>query len=67
LLSKLSDISQTVKRAKPVDRSAVLDNELRKVIFAANLQIPLDPRYESSGLVVEKCRFMDSKKVCSNV
>ncbi len=29
----------------------------------ARYQLPLDPRYEVSGLVIEKCKFMDSKKV----
>lgn len=29
----------------------------------SSIQLPLDPRYEVSGLIVQKCKFMDSKKV----
>lgn len=64
LLGRLNDVSQLVKRSKPQERVRVLETELSKINFNANFQIPLDPRFESTGLVVEKCRFMDSKKVC---
>jgi phosphatidylinositol-4,5-bisphosphate 3-kinase len=30
--------------------------------FPARFQLPLDPRQEVKGVIVDKCKYMDSKK-----
>lgn len=34
-----------------------------QVKFPDRFQLPLDPRWEVKGLIQDKCRFMDSKKL----
>ena len=41
----------------------VLHTELGKMVLPAKFQLPLNPSIECSGLVIEKCRYMDSKKL----
>jgi len=36
---------------------------LAKIRFPDRFQLPLDPRWEVKGLVLDKCRYMDSKKL----
>jgi hypothetical protein len=52
-----------VKEAKNEDRKRILTEGLKKVTLPSKFQLPLDPRLEASGLIVEKCKFMDSKKL----
>ena len=44
-------------------RIPALRDELRKISFPPQFQLPLDPRFECSGLKVDKCKCMSSKKV----
>src|SRR4051812_40299372 len=37
--------------------------ELTKIRFPDRFQIPLDPKYEAKGLILDKCKVMDSKKM----
>lgn len=53
---------KTVKNEK--ERLQVLLRELRKATFPPKFKLALDPRWQAKGLIVEKCKFMDSKKVC---
>jgi hypothetical protein len=41
----------------------VLEEGLKRVEFPAKFQLPLDPRQEVKGLIIEKCKYMDSKKL----
>lgn len=53
-----------LSQPKNSDRLVFLRNELQKIDFPQTFCIPLDSRIEVSGLLIEKCKFMDSKKVC---
>jgi hypothetical protein len=45
------------------ERKEVLLNELRQIKFPPRFQLPLNPSLEAKGLILEKCKFMDSKKL----
>uniref|UniRef100_A0A7S0JDC0 phosphatidylinositol 3-kinase n=1 Tax=Calcidiscus leptoporus TaxID=127549 RepID=A0A7S0JDC0_9EUKA len=60
LLIKAANLVKTVPKS---ERVALLREELSAVQFPPKFQLPLDPRFECSGLIVEKCKCMDSKKV----
>jgi len=55
--------AELVKTVKKGERKAVLQAELRKMTFPPRFPLPLGPRFECSGLRIEKCKTMDSKKV----
>ncbi len=40
----------------------MLEDGLRRMEFPAKFQLPLDPRQEVKGVIVDKCKYMDSKK-----
>ena len=56
-------MSNLIKGVKESDRKDVLQAELRKINFPGKVQLPLNPNIEVSGLIIEKCKYMDSKKV----
>ena len=56
-------MAELVHTVKKDERVALLRQELSKLTFPAKFQLALDPRFECSGLKVEKCKCMDSKKV----
>jgi phosphatidylinositol kinase/protein kinase (PI-3 family) len=56
-------IANLIKIIKDVDRKENLHLELRKVQFPHKLQLPLNPSMEVNGIIVEKCKYMDSKKL----
>ena len=60
---KLISMAELVHTVKKDERVALLRQELSKLTFPAKFQLALDPRFECSGLKVEKCKCMDSKKV----
>jgi hypothetical protein len=59
----LKDLGEFVKRVKKDKRKEKLREELRKVSFPDKFGLALDPRLECSGVRVDKCKTMDSKKV----
>ena len=71
LLKQNEVIEQLVSIAKHIktvpaaggQRLQTLHTMLAKMKLPPTFQLPLDPRYEVKGLIIEKCRFMDSKKV----
>lgn len=63
VLNQLAKVAMRVKEAPSADKKKVLEEELRKVEFPAKFQLPLDPRQEVKGLIIEKCKYMDSKKL----
>uniref|UniRef100_A0A7S3G0V9 phosphatidylinositol 3-kinase n=1 Tax=Palpitomonas bilix TaxID=652834 RepID=A0A7S3G0V9_9EUKA len=48
---------------KNSDRLGFLRDELQKIDFPPTFCIPLDSRVAARGLIVDKCKFMDSKKL----
>ena len=56
-------IARAVQREKKSERIALLRQKLSETELPPRFQLPLDPRIECTGLVVSKCRCMDSKKV----
>ena len=63
LQAKAQGDAELVHTVKKDERVALLRQELSKLTFPAKFQLALDPRFECSGLKVEKCKCMDSKKV----
>eukprot|EP01117_Protostelium_nocturnum_P006783 TRINITY_DN2436_c0_g1_i2.p1 TRINITY_DN2436_c0_g1~~TRINITY_DN2436_c0_g1_i2.p1 ORF type:complete len:1251 (+),score=411.48 TRINITY_DN2436_c0_g1_i2:224-3976(+) len=63
-LKELARTANHIKGVKdPVERLSVLKGELSKITFPNKVKLPLNPEIEVSGLTVEKCKFMDSKKL----
>jgi phosphatidylinositol-4,5-bisphosphate 3-kinase len=63
VLTQLDDIANHIKTIPSEKRLQVLRDALKEVEFPERFQLPLDPRMECCGLNVEKCRYMDSKKL----
>lgn len=40
-----------------------MEEGLRRIEFPPKFLLPLDPRQEVKGLFIEKCKYMDSKKL----
>lgn len=67
----MTRIANKIKEVKDPDkRKEILLEDLKK--FTEKLdktpgskpfQLPLDPRLQARGLLVQKCKYMDSKKV----
>jgi len=60
---QLISAAELVKTLPKSQRIEELRKELRKIDFPPRFQLPLDPRFECSGLKVDKCKCMSSKKV----
>ena len=61
--SMLVASAELVKTIRKPERKRALQAELAKVAFPLKFTLPLTPRFECSGLRIEKCKTMDSKKV----
>lgn len=59
---QLLSAGELVKTLPKSQRVHELREELRKIEFPPKFQLPLDPRFECSGLNIEKCKCMSSKK-----
>lgn len=65
-MRELTRIANTIKNIKELpERKETLMKELGKLTFPGKIQLPLNPNIEVSSLKLDKCRFMDSKKVTS--
>jgi len=62
-VKELVRIANHIKVVKSEDRKEALHAELRKLTFPNKVQLPLNPMIEVYGLVIEKCKYMDSKKL----
>jgi phosphatidylinositol-4,5-bisphosphate 3-kinase len=62
-LTEFARVANRIKDLKDADRKGILQTELAKIPFKEKLQLPLNPSIEINGIVVEKCRYMDSKKL----
>jgi len=61
--SHLVGIAELMKTLKKSKRRERLRTELAKVTWPERFGLALDPRFECSGLCVDKCKTKDSKKV----
>jgi phosphatidylinositol-4,5-bisphosphate 3-kinase len=65
-VTTLKSLVTTANYIKPIDPSEKLNalkKELTKLTIPGKLKLPLDPRIEVTSLVLDKCKYMDSKKV----
>lgn len=63
VLNQLAKVAMRVKEApSSSEKKKVLEDGLRRMEFPARFQLPLDPRQEVKGVIVDKCKYMDSKK-----
>jgi hypothetical protein len=64
LQQKFVHAANLIKGFKDSERLQTLRDELTKVQFPSQgVPIPLNPRIEVAGLKVDKCKYMDSKKL----
>ena len=63
LLEKLERVALKIKEIPPERRIGVLRDGLSQIEFPDTVQLPIDPRFCVTGLVVDKCKYMDSKKL----
>lgn len=64
LVEQLVTVAKGLKEIKDKEeRLLFLKQRLSGLNMPSRFQLPLDPRYEASGLIVDKCKFMSSKKV----
>ena len=64
VLKPLERIAMLIKDTPKETRLKVLRAELAKLEFPrTGVQLPIDPRFVVNGLVIEKCKYMDSKKL----
>lgn len=63
VMKNLVRVANIIKPIKDCERRDVLLAELDKVKFPQKFQLPLNPRIEVSGLLLNKCKYMDSKKL----
>eukprot|EP00002_Diphylleia_rotans_P005530 TRINITY_DN1469_c0_g2_i1.p1 TRINITY_DN1469_c0_g2~~TRINITY_DN1469_c0_g2_i1.p1 ORF type:complete len:1062 (-),score=220.71 TRINITY_DN1469_c0_g2_i1:385-3570(-) len=62
-VGELLRVASAVKRASAAERKQVLERELTNIKLPPTFKLPHNPCIEVSGLVVSKCKFMDSKKL----
>jgi hypothetical protein len=63
VLKDLYTVAMAVKTAAVPDRKRILLEMLIKIKLPEKFLLPLDTRWEVKGLILQKCRFMDSKKL----
>merc|ERR1712137_113630 len=61
--TQLVRVAEKVKVTASADRKRILHEGLRKLNLPERFQLPLDQRVEVNNLNVEKCKYMDSKKL----
>ena len=64
VISKLVEVANVIKNVKSnQERKEALNIELSKISIPSEFQISLDVRMQAKALKVDKCKFMDSKKL----
>ena len=63
VIDMLVAVALKIKAADASVRLDVLRESLSSLKLPSVFQLPLDPRLQVKGLVVEKCKYMDSKKL----
>jgi phosphatidylinositol kinase/protein kinase (PI-3 family) len=63
VLKHLVRAANLIKNLKENERKESMLSELEKIKFPAKFQLPLNPKMEASGVLLNKCKYMDSKKL----
>lgn len=63
LLSQLEGVAREIKTVPKETRLRVLRERLSTVSIPRPVSLPLDARFSVGGLIVDKCKYMDSKKL----
>ena len=62
-LGAILEVAYYLKTVPKEDRLTQLRARLRKIELPDRFQLPLHPKFVAKGVVVEKCRYMDSAKL----
>jgi phosphatidylinositol-4,5-bisphosphate 3-kinase len=63
VVQQLLSIAMLIKRVDKEERVAVLHEQLRKLKKPPKFKLPLSPRMEVKGVLIDKCKVMSSKKL----
>ncbi|EFA86096.1 phosphatidylinositol-4,5-diphosphate 3-kinase [Heterostelium album PN500] len=63
VIDSLTAVARKIKPLKDQDRREVMLKELEKIEWPKRFQITLNPKFESNGLINQRCKYMDSKKL----
>jgi len=63
IVEQLFSIAMLIKETKKADQVSVLRRELAKMAIPPKFKLPLSTRVDLSGILVDKCKVMNSKKL----
>jgi len=63
LLTQLESIAREIKTIPKETRLRALRERLQSVVISEPVSLPLDSRFRVNGLIVDECKYMDSKKI----
>jgi len=63
MINDIASVAGIIKETNKEERLGTLNYQLRKLNFPPRFQIPLFSDRESSGLILNSCRYMKSKKM----
>jgi len=64
VMTKLSETAMAIKNVKGSnEKKEVLQSKLSKLNLPDSFQMALNPKLEAKSLIIEKCKYMDSKKL----
>lgn len=63
LMNKLVVAANCIKPLKDAERREPLLEQLKKIEFPTKVSLPLNPSLEVNGIIIEGCKYMDSKKL----
>lgn len=63
VMKRFEKVAEAVKEGESKDeRKKILHEKLKEIVLPTKFKLPLNPHLNISGIVVEKCRVMESKK-----
>ena len=63
LVQQLRKVGRHVKDTVDAERLSVLRNDLRQMVFPkGGVRLPVNSAFRVNGIIIEKCRYMDSAK-----
>jgi DNA-binding protein H-NS len=63
IVEQLLDIAMLIKRTKKHDQLTVLRDALERLRLPPKFKLPLSTRIDAKGIIIEKCKVMNSKKL----
>ncbi|EGC30605.1 hypothetical protein DICPUDRAFT_58194 [Dictyostelium purpureum] len=63
VINNLTDVAKKIKPLKDQDRKDFMLKELESIDWPKRFHLTLNPRLESNGLIINKSKYMDSKKL----